>query len=229
MDQIGKVGGSVDEVLQSYLATLEEYHAMVEGGTGGGHGHEGNSIYDRTGIGSDSGYYYPRDDGYEGDLHAAVGSLYLSMDEPKRARGHLDMAIALYEGENIKEWIKDESNARSMADAKFNLAIALYRLRFFPESAKVHFEALDIYEGLYGPDLNPLVQGLEEYEQALAAALGVEADFANGGDEAPQNESETEEGVGMKNDRLVDLERFKQMFTNVTLTGVEGATPGEEL
>ena len=228
IDNLHTEAGGVDEALQSHLDALENYHAMVEGGTGRGSGRGSNSLFDGTSIGGDSSYIYQRDYGYEGDLHSTLGALYLSRDEAKRARGHLENAIALYESEDKSRMHGGKSNARSLADVKFNLAMALYRLRHFSVSTKIQFEALDMYQDLYGPGLNPLVQRLEEYEQALSAALDMEEGLAGSDSDDQRGESVAKEGRKDK-ERQIDLDRYRQMVVNATAAATQGTTPEEEL
>jgi hypothetical protein len=54
---------------------------------------------------------------------------------------YFENAISLYQTNN-------DSNSRRMADAKTNLAMALFRARQFQESIRLHTEALENYMGM---------------------------------------------------------------------------------
>jgi tetratricopeptide (TPR) repeat protein len=163
-------GGS--EALQQHKDALDEYHRMVEGGSGGAGTKEAN-IYKGT-MNDEQEFYYQRDDAYEGDLYSALGAIYLSEEEPVRAIAHFEKAISLYK--NV-----GEENDPTMADVKINLAVVLFRVRRFQDSIDSHFDALDIYRNLYGDGVNPLeetmgaessstVIDLEKYKQSILNA-----------------------------------------------------------
>jgi tetratricopeptide (TPR) repeat protein len=188
------------EALQDYLDTLQEYRQMVRGGGGGRMSQtpskntmyqQGNNIYDQD----EEEYYYQKDDGYEGDLLASLGAIYLSRGDASRALAHLEQAVQLYHK-------KHEDRDRSMADVKLNLAMAYYRLRRFDDSQRVQFEGLDIYRELYGDGVNPYLQGLEEYEDMLMEAMGT-----------PPKDKKTADG---KDSPMINLEGYRQSIKNAT-------------
>ena len=219
LDPLSNEAGGLDAIIESYLVTLRNYHSMAGGRT--------DVENDHGNVGRDSGNSYQRDDRYEGDLHSTLGALFLSRDKADKARGHLENAVALYESHHGSKR-KQNSDDLTLADAKYNLAIALSRLRDFSESVKIHFEALDIYEELYGPGLNPLVQRLEADEKALADILGKGGNLASNVDGDQHVDSENGEG-GKTNQRLIDIEKYKQMVANATAMLTQGATQGDEL
>ena len=183
-----------DEALQEYLDTLKEYREVMQnGGTPKPKSYEQN-LYDEA-AGS-AGFYYEKDDGYEGDLLAGIGALYLSKGEKERGISFLEQALALYQKTG-------EDSTRPMADAKLNLSMGYFRARRFADSQRVYFEALDAYKDLYGDGVNPYLQGFEEYEELLMEAMGGQ----------PQPKKENKGGLDNK---MIDLEKFKQSVKNAT-------------
>ncbi len=127
------------------LAALKEYRFIVN--------NDDRSQYQRPysdslGAPSDKEYFYEKDDGYEGDLLATVGTLYLSLGDP-RAILFLEQAFEKYSNS------ADDRESPAMADLLMNLAMAYYRGRQFQDSYRVYEQALDIYRTLYGDGVNP--------------------------------------------------------------------------
>jgi tetratricopeptide (TPR) repeat protein len=174
---------------------------MVEGGTG-------PNKNEPPGLLNDDGYdyYYQRDDEYEGDLHVTLGALYLSNDDLEKAMVYFENAISLYQ--------INDSHSRRMADAKTNMAMALFRARQFQESIRVHTEALELYRALYGDGVNPLTQGLEDYEDLLGEPISQVLNGVVAGGKT-YNGATTLEG-GVAGGMHIDLGKYKQSLENAT-------------
>lgn len=107
--------------------------------------------------------YYEKDDGYEGDLHMSIGSLYMARSdnsESIQAASHLEQAVRLYE-------LSGEVQSQNMATVKFNLSILHLRNGDYPMSARLHGEALDIFRAVIGDGVNPMAMGDEELNSLL--------------------------------------------------------------
>lgn len=182
------------DTLQQHVDALQHYRSMVEGGTG-------SKEVKLEGLNDGSDYYYQRDDGYEGDLHAALGALYLSNDDVDKAMAYLENAISLYR-------TNDDSNSRRMADTKTNLAFALFRARQFQESIRVHTEALEVYRELYGDGVNPLTQGLEDYDDLLGVPVSEVLKRGGGTEGAVEG--------GVAGGIRIDLSKYKESLKNAT-------------
>lgn len=88
--------------------------------------------------------YYPTsqvDELYEADLHATLGTLYLSRQETRDALQHLSRAIQLYE-----EYSEGDNDDLALADAYLNKAYALFYLGDYDMSIQAHKEAVEIYK-----------------------------------------------------------------------------------
>jgi tetratricopeptide (TPR) repeat protein len=230
--------GHDDDILQSHVDALEEYHARVEGGRGGSRkSRNKSSILDGAGGGAHADdFYYERNDRYEAELHGNLGSLYLSRGEVERSRGHLEAALGLCgessDGDAKEHTPSDVCSDRQVAEVKLNLAAALFHLRLFSNSIQRHFEALDIYYSLYGPGVNPILQAMEEYGLVVDDVFGVgehQQRRPEGGVREEENGAGTA-GSSSKsgNERFIDIGRFKQTVTNVT-AGTSSSTHEEEL
>jgi len=103
------------------------------------------AIYDEEGYFDEATgeTYYEKDDGYEADLHASIGALYMGGDDHILAVSHLLEAIRLYD-------LAGEPDGQNMASAKFNLAALRLRNGEYRESARLHGEALDIFHRIIG-------------------------------------------------------------------------------
>lgn len=189
-----------DETLQLYVQQLEEYRRMVAAGE---HGTgsiprimKRDTIYEPK-VEDDFGgdlYYYERDDGYEGDLLSAIGAVHLSNGDVDRAIQFLQQALSLYNSDPIQ-------NKRTMADAKINLAMAHFQGHRFDDSKKIHFEALDAYQELYGDGVNPFMQMLDD---AAAAMSG-------------EGQGRKQQQQGPNADVLqVDLDKYRTSLLNAT-------------
>jgi tetratricopeptide (TPR) repeat protein len=91
---------------------------------------------------------YESDDLYEADLHATIGAIQLSNGQVELAMTSLVKAIDLYEVHKGEEY--------AIADVKLNMGMALFRLREFDESARLHEEALELFRETVGEGKNPL-------------------------------------------------------------------------
>jgi tetratricopeptide (TPR) repeat protein len=172
------------EMLAQYQQKLQEYkntfgeHSM-DGGAGGGRlfGDEDGYFQSArrsstTGSSSnseDGNYELVKNHGYEGDLHATLGALYLSTndDDIVAASSHLIQAIRLYE-------LSGDTTDTPMADVKLNMALLYLRLGEFISSADAYDDALDIYQQIYGDGINPLSLSskMKVALQAFAAGNG---------------------------------------------------------
>jgi tetratricopeptide (TPR) repeat protein len=154
-----ELDAEVDAHIQDTKATLLEYRTSVSGGGVGGTGRfrqpEG---FDASSYnGKSNAYFYGKDDGLEGDLLATLGTLYLGTGDP-RAISYLEQARDLFAGS------KEDRESPVMADLMFNLALAYYRGYEFEKSKELQWQALDLYQNLFGDGVNPYMQGLQEIE-----------------------------------------------------------------
>jgi tetratricopeptide (TPR) repeat protein len=189
-----------DAALQEYTHALKEYREMLQSPNGQPK-QKKSSIYYPKGNEEDEEYYADADDGYEGDLHASIGGLYLERGEAEHGMGHLEQAVRLYQ-------TKGEGTERPTADVKLNLAIAYYRVRRFTDSQRVQFEALDIYRELYKDGVNPFTQDWDEYQDMMMEA----AAQAGGARPTKKKEENTENAAA----HMIDLEQYKQSIKNAT-------------
>jgi hypothetical protein len=135
--------GNTAAMLTEHEKNLEEYLKMFDGDTGamldGGYDEDTGEEYD-----------YEKDDGYEGDLHLSLGSLYMALggDNSALAASHLEQAVRLYE-------LSGEREGDNTATAKFNLAILHLRSGDYRASARWHGEALDGFLAVTGETVPP--------------------------------------------------------------------------
>jgi tetratricopeptide (TPR) repeat protein len=132
-----------EETLQAYEQALEDYHEMI------------NNPQDNGPMDEVAGetVLYEKDDGYEGDLHTTLGSLYLSAGDHVTAESHLLQSIRLYA-------LSGEQSERSTADTKFNLAAIYFQKGDYLSSAELRRGALDIYRDTVGEGVNPMLDGV---------------------------------------------------------------------
>jgi tetratricopeptide (TPR) repeat protein len=153
--------------------------------------------------------YYQRDDGYEGDLHLSIGTLYLDRNDFVSAASHLDQAIQLYE-------LSGETEERNTADAKYNLAILHFRNADFLASDAAYNSALDTYRKVVGDGMDPRMMGLEmDQLEARALARVTEKAKSRVKEDGVVTAKETE----MKKDTpepIFDLEDYKNTLKNTT-------------
>jgi tetratricopeptide (TPR) repeat protein len=128
-----------DELLQEMEAKLDEYRAALYGGRG---------IQIPDDYRKPNEPLYESDDLYEADLHATIGAIQLSNGQVELAMTSLVKAIDLYEVHKGEEY--------AIADVKLNMGMALFRLREFDESARLHEEALELFRDTVGEGKNPL-------------------------------------------------------------------------
>mmetsp|Transcript_57351 Transcript_57351/g.139910 ORF Transcript_57351/g.139910 Transcript_57351/m.139910 type:complete len:839 (-) Transcript_57351:2032-4548(-) len=200
MTSYESLGIDGDETLQLYLQQLDEYRRMVKAGESGIGGMprkmNRDTIYEpkvEDEFGSDL-YYYERDDGYEGDLLSSIGAVHLSNGDVHRGVEFLEQSLLLYNKDPVL-------NKRTIADAKINLAMAHFQARHFDESKRIHFEALDTYQELYGDGVNPYIQGLSEQ----ASTTGEK-----------QSQSQDQQQKSSNNIPQIDLEKYRASLLNAT-------------
>lgn len=198
------------DTLQLHVDALRDYRKMVEGGN------VKKEVKPEGLLDDGPDFYYERDNEYEGDLHFTLGTLYLSNDDD------LDKTVAYFENA-ISLYQINDSNSRRMADAKKNLAMALFRERQFQESIRLHTEALELYRELYGDGVNPLSQGFEDYEE-LFLSQGVKG--AEGGTDG--GASATPE-TGVVGGIHIDLGKYKQSLKNATEAANQSPKVTDEL
>lgn len=191
---VDNVNAVVEESIKAYVHQLEEYRRLAHGGGGTLKTDGTDALYPPRADQEDALYYMERDDGYEGDLLATIGALYLSMvqddgDGEASGRGilYLQQAIELYGRDDDNDAggggaLPRQKNRRASADAQFNLAVAYFRSRQFAQSQVAHFDALDAYRELYGDGVNPYLHIMDEYREMVVQQAGEAA-----GDEYLQN------------------------------------------
>jgi tetratricopeptide (TPR) repeat protein len=96
-----------DETLEAYEKQLADYRELLL------------EISIPDGYADDEQMMYGPNDAYEGDLHAALGSVHLSRNEVVMAIDHFNQAIRLYENDQ-----SGENLDRSIADVKVSLKSA---------------------------------------------------------------------------------------------------------
>lgn len=166
-----------DELLQETEAKLEEYQASLYGG---------RKIQIPDDYRKPNEPLYEPDNLYEADLHATIGAIQLSNGQAELAMTSFVKAIDLYESHKGEE--------RAIADVKLNMGMALFRLREFDESARLHGEALELFREFVGEGKNPLVDG------TVSTNSGTDI--------------ENEDNVVRSH--LVNLDDFRQSLANVT-------------
>ena len=166
-----------DELLQETEAKLEEYQASLYGG---------RKIQIPDDYRKPDEPLYEPDNLFEADLHATIGALQLSNGQVELAITSFVKALDLYEAHSGEE--------RAIADVKLNMCMALFRLREFDESARLHGEALELFREVVGEGKNPLV------------------DFVASTDSGADVENEDK----VVRSHLVNLDDFRQSIANVT-------------
>ena len=135
---------------------------------------------------------YEPDHRYEADLYAAIGSIELSNGQVELAMTHFVKAIDMYQDVGGEE--------RAIADVSLNMAMALFRLKQFDESAEKQFQALDIYRKVVGEGKNPLLM-----------------EDATGSGETLDNQEANAENENAFRAQLVNMENLQQNLANKTL------------
>jgi tetratricopeptide (TPR) repeat protein len=142
------VGDEWQESIQMYQDALHEYNELLQ------------ESDDPTA--SSAGYEI--DHGYIGDLHATLGSLYLSTNELVLAEMHFRQAIRSYTATS------DDENRRYLADVHFNLAQLLFQQGEYPDSSEQRALACDLYKETVGEGINPMMAGMEDEELLMEEA-----------------------------------------------------------
>ena len=161
---VGGVGGAMDDSSKEAIAEMEQalqqYRDMISADE------TDTAAYGDTGYFHDGGpqYYYQRDDGYEGDLHASLGALLLADGDAVLAAVHLMEAVRLYE-------FAGDVDGQNMASVKFNLSALYLQNGEYRESARLHGEALDLFRQFHGEGADLLGAmgqlGLDEITEML--------------------------------------------------------------
>jgi tetratricopeptide (TPR) repeat protein len=89
-----------------------------------------------------------QDDGYEGDLHSSLGSMYMYKHDFVAALSHLKQAVRLYE-------LAGDHHSIVMANTKYSLSTLNFRIGEYSTSASEYEEALDLFKQSYGDGTNP--------------------------------------------------------------------------
>ena len=142
--------------IQMYQDALQEYNELLQ---------------ESTDPVSSSSQSYGTDRGYVGDLHAALGSLYLSTNELVMAEMHLRQAIRFYTSSSLE----GEDNRRFLADVHFNLAQLLVQQGEYAESAEQRILACQLYQETLGEGVNPMLSVEDDGEFAVDATGRMEA------------------------------------------------------
>jgi tetratricopeptide (TPR) repeat protein len=148
---------SRDEAIQEYEQILEEYREAMAGSSGVPY--EG-ADEEELPYSVDN-----RQDGYEGDLHMNLGSLYMANGDTFAAISHLQQAMQLYERSDEKG---DDSNA---ADVKFTLSELHFRNGDYQASMQLHEQALDLYRRAHGDGVNPIEDAVPKVEPTVKFQL----------------------------------------------------------
>lgn len=164
VDSIDKNMG-LEETIKIYEDALEQYSDLLSGNFDLSEFPEDIQI-----IEDEFGQpIFQADEGYEGDLHAALGATYMSVGDALQASSHLIQAIELYERSG-------EGEEQTMATAKLNLSMAHFRNSFFMESAKLYNEAVEIFRVTVGEGENPLLYAKSALDHLELLNLGVDED-----------------------------------------------------
>lgn len=131
-------------------------------------------------------------------MYAALGSIELSHGQIELAMTYFVKAIGLYEEVGGED--------RAIADVKFNMAGAQFRLGKFEESMTTHGEALDIYRQVVGDGKNPLV-----VDNALLKDVGLDTGVGTESDEVRNAENENAFRT-----QLVNMDALQQNLANMT-------------
>jgi tetratricopeptide (TPR) repeat protein len=180
-----------EELLVEMERQLQEYHASL---VGGGSSNGKIQITEDPRLLANEPPRYEPDHRYEADLYAAIGSIELSNGQAELAMTHFVKAVDLYQDIGGEE--------RAIADVCLNMAMALFRLGQFDESAEKQFQALDIYEKVVGKGKNPLIM------EDTTAGLG-----------KPKigNQEANAENENAFRAQLVNMENLQQTLANKTL------------
>jgi len=238
-----------DDVLQQTIDSLQHYRQHSQGTVSSRPLKSTSSFTDSRlydlyneasgGGGSNDDVYYERDDGYEADMLMSIGSIYMSMGETTHAIPCLEQAIALYNSNG-------ESKSPAMADTKNNLAVAYFLVQRFQDSQTARFEALDLYQTLYGDNVNPYLQNLEDTmlrgEGSENLPMRKEKDDSAGkqdsssfekkkpGLDLGQKINDLEEDKNEFQKKLIEMNKIASSIKNITeaLSEVEEAYKGKE-
>jgi tetratricopeptide (TPR) repeat protein len=195
--------------LEEHLQLLREYRSMVNGNNNnGGQQKKWNNqkLYPKGNDDYEDQYYYERDDGYEGDMMANIGALYMAKGQTEAAISYMEQAVTRYES---------ESDGQAMADLKLNLAMAYYRARRFADSQRLHLEALSAFQKLYGDGANPFVQILDRYEEMLQQQQGGQQQQQQQKQPPPSKEDGTT-GDQTGEAKVIDLDQYRSSIKNAT-------------
>jgi tetratricopeptide (TPR) repeat protein len=136
------------EMLSSYEELLLQYREVLTNGL---------DDVDMIAEGRENEGDYGEDDGYEGDIHTTLGTLYMSQGDYILAESHLTQAVRLYE-------LIGEAGEHNAGDAKFNLAMVRFHNKEYMESAELRRSALEIYRQVVGEGVNPMMQGVYQLD-----------------------------------------------------------------
>jgi tetratricopeptide (TPR) repeat protein len=184
-----------EELLVEMERQLQEYHASLMGGGSSSHGKIQITEDPRRLIANEP--LYEPDHRYEADLYAAIGSIELSNGQAELAMTHFVKAVDMYQDIGGEE--------RAIADVCLNMAMALFLLGQFDESAEKQFQALDIYEKVVGKGKNPLIM----LEDSTTTGLGKPTKIGN-----QEANAENENAFRAQ---LVNMETLQQTLANKTL------------
>ena len=202
--------GDDESILEQYLETLRTYKSQTQGKRTSSPTKPASEIKpDMPNSGASGAFYIPHNDGYEADLQAAIGGIYLSTGQTERSIAYFEKAIQLY------ETLGAESRSRQVADVKLNLAMAYLYDKNFEESAHIRQEALETYRELYGDGVNPIAQGLEEQYGDLLQNFGGSAAATKAGTDKDVDRDNTDE-TGQQRPIQIDYEQLKASIENIT-------------
>jgi tetratricopeptide (TPR) repeat protein len=152
----GGGGGGDDGLIEEYELALEAYRDSVA--------EQAGAPYE--GADDEELQYDPAlQDGYEGDLHMSLGSLYLSQGDTYAAASHLQQAVQLYER---SDEAGDVSNA---ADVKLTLSELHFTNGDYRAAVQLHEQALDLYRRAHGDGVNPMEDAAMKLEPTVKFQL----------------------------------------------------------
>jgi tetratricopeptide (TPR) repeat protein len=154
-DTINTDNDAIAESIQQYEAMLEEYQELFS--------RDGADLNIDHGDG-----VYQRDEGYEADLHNALGAMYMSTGDFTMAQVHVDQAISLYS-------IQGEGQETYFADVLYNQALLLFQQGEFLKSLEAYHEALELYRQLLGEGVKNDFFGTDTDIQSLVEEAQREA------------------------------------------------------
>ena len=123
-----------------------------------------------------AGYIY-RDDLYEAQMHLTIAPMYMAMGKARPAIRFYKDAVTVYERITTDD-LSNESNKLallSLADARFELALAYFHDRKFPESNEQHALSCDAYQRIYGEGTPPQPEGaaaIEDMKDTIIESYG---------------------------------------------------------